>query len=96
MPRRAVDAQRAAQRGHPVGQPDQAGAAAGVGAAGAVVTDHDVQQAVTACDQHVDLFGPRVFGRVGQRLGHHVVRTDLHRLGWPTAREIDVEHHGDR
>jgi len=96
VPRRAVDAQRAAQRGHPVGQPDQAGAAAGVGAAGAVVTDHDVQQAVAARDQHVDLFGLRVFGRVGQRLRRHVVRANLRRLGWPGARELDVERHGDR
>ena len=65
----AVQEDAAAERLDPVGEPDEAGAAGGVGAAAAVVADADVQQTLAGLRLDVDDGGLRVLGRVGQRLG---------------------------
>ena len=51
--RRAVDRERAVERGDAVGEPAQPGAARGVGAADAVVGDLDRHAAVRAADRDV-------------------------------------------
>ena len=61
-------------------RPNQAGAAVGIRAAGAVVAHTDVQPA--ADDAYLDDDGGAgVLDGVGERLGHHVIRRDLDRLG---------------
>ena len=92
-PGRAVQPDPAAERLDPILEPDQARAVAEIRAATPVVADTHLQDAV-ACG-HLDLGGGgvRVLGRVGQRLGDHVVGGGLNRLGQP-PRHLDV--HADR
>ena len=77
---RAVDAQRAAERGHAVGDADEPVARA-VGAADAVVADLDAQHAVRRPRRAPRARRARVLDDVGQRLGDDEVgaRLDLRR-----------------
>ena len=76
---RAVDLERAVERGEPVGHPAQAGAGGRIGAAAAVVGDLDRQHAVGERDAHVGAGRLRVADDVGQRLGGEEVRGGLDR-----------------
>ena len=76
-------AQRAVERGQPVGEAAQAGAAGRVGAADAVVADLDGDAAVQAPDGDRGVRRLRVLGDVGQRLGDHEVGRALDRSREP-------------
>ncbi len=85
----------AAQRLHPVPEPDKAGAAAEVRAAAPVIADAHMQHAVA--DGHLDFgdAGAGVLGGVGERLGDRIVGGDLGRLGQPPRRaHIEADRDG--
>ena len=64
---RAADVHLAAEGGDAVGQATQAGPIGGIGAAGAVVGDRDLQRAVGLCDVHTDRVRSGVLRDVRQR-----------------------------
>src|SRR6185312_7578086 len=70
---RAEDRDRSAEGLDPVFEAGDARAAAGVGAADAVVADREVKGAVVAVDPQVDDRGLRVLGGVGVRFGSGVI-----------------------
>jgi len=83
--RRGLDGKPAAECLDPVFEADEARPSAEVGSAAAIVADADPQDGVTIAlddeDLDVDGGGLRVFGRIGERLGDHVVGADLDLLG---------------
>jgi hypothetical protein len=94
-PAPAVEEDPAAERLHPVLQPDQAGAAGQGGAADAVVAHRDARDVAGHLDLDADGRGPSVLDRVGQRLGHDVVGADLDLVGQPLV-GADLHVDGDR
>src|SRR5260370_2763415 len=87
---RAQDRDRSAKGLDPVFEADEARAAAGIGAAYAIVADREGEGAVTAVRAHVDYRGLRVLGGVGERLRRDVITGRLNLLPQPRA-EIKVE-----
>ena len=84
-PALGVDLEAPLDHGQPVRQAAQARALLGVGAAHAVVAHLHHQPPIVALHVHGGVAGLGVLGHVGERLGHHVVRGQLHRLGQPLA-----------
>jgi hypothetical protein len=92
-PRRgALQGDRAAQGRYAISKPDEAGAAARVGAAGVVVADAEVQAVVEHGQLDLDDRGMRVLGRIRERLGDDVVDSHLHRL-WQPVQRAQLELH---
>jgi hypothetical protein len=87
---RAQDQKGAAEGLDPVSQADDAGAAARVGAADAIVADGQGEDTVTGVHAHVDDRGLCVLGGVGDRLRRDVITGRLDVLVKPRA-EIQVE-----
>ena len=87
----------AAERLHAVLEANEAGAAAEIGTAGAVVVDGDAQDSVcgVGLDGDRERRGAGMLGRVGQRFGDDKVGRDLDRLR-ETARGAHVEFDRDR
>ena len=90
---RTADHEPAAEGLDTVGEPAQAGAAALVGAADAVVDDLDLCAVVGAPDADPRFGGLRVLGHVGQRLAHDEVGRRLDGLGQALV-ERDIDRHG--
>ena len=78
----AVEEDPAAERLHAVLEANEAGAAAEIGTAGAVVVDGDAQDSVcgVGLDGDRERRGAGMLGRVGQRFGDDKVGRDLDRL----------------
>lgn len=82
----AIDEHETAKRLHAVFEAREAGAAADDGVTDAIVADSDRQNLFRDLSPNTYRRCPRVLGRVGQRLGDHVIRGDLDVLGQPLVR----------
>ena len=83
----------AVEGGEPVRQPHEA-AAAGSGAADAVVADLGPRACRSRSAPHLGVSGARVLGDVGQRLGDDEVGGRLDRGGSRSTRHVDLDRHG--
>src|SRR5689334_466504 len=91
--RRAGDVKMSGERFHPVLEPDQPRARTRDGAADPVVADGQVKLTLTGDGGYDDATRLRMFGRIGQRLGDHVIGGDLN--GFRQS-AIDVQVEVDR
>jgi len=71
----------AAECFHTVFEADESGPFVEVGSSDTVVANQQVQVFAVGVGSHGKLGGLRVFGGVGERFGHHVIRGDFHHLG---------------
>ena len=85
----ALDCEPSAERGHPVGDPDEP-VPARIGASDAVVANLDAERPIVHACADLGLPGVRVLDDVGERLGDDEVgaRLDLRRE--PLGRQIDL------
>ena len=90
----AADVDRPTEGLHAVAEADQTGAFRGIGAADAVVTNREVEDAVPLVGGYVRTRGTRMLGRVRERLRDDVVRGYLGLLR-ETRVHSHVELHGN-
>jgi hypothetical protein len=92
--RRAVDAQRAAERLDPVGKAAQPAAAFDVRATGPVIVNRDGESAVLHPDPDGGASGGRVLRNIRKRFSAHEV--DAGKLRERTIADLDIDVHVDR
>jgi hypothetical protein len=91
---RAAQRHRAVDGRDPVGQPDQAGTTAGIGATAAVVAYVQNEPPARHLTGDRGLLGLAVFRDVRQCFHHHEIRRDLDERGEPAGQaDVDVDRH---